>query len=104
MTEPDHESRRSDRGSAMIAGAIVLSALILNFGFSSATPRYQLVASSGSVVRMDNDSGEMLACNLQGCRQVQPPDRARTLRSVTNLIGAAEPDDQPKQLPAPAPQ
>jgi hypothetical protein len=104
LTEPDDEPRRSDRGSAMIAGAIVLGALIVNFGLSSATPRYQLAGSGGSVVRMDNDSGEMIACNLEGCRQVQPPDRARTLRPVTNLIGGAEPADQPKQLPAPTPQ
>ena len=100
MNEPERQPR-SDRGNAMIAAAIVAGALILSFGLSSATPRYQLVASSGAVVRMDNDSGAMIACDLQQCRPVQPPDRAATLRPVRRLIGSPEAD--PKQLPAPAP-
>ena len=102
MPDPEQESRTS-RGSALIAAALVASALIVSFGMSSAAPRYQLVASGGGVVRMDNDSGEMIACNLRGCARVQPPDRARTLRSIRSLVGGSSPPADRKQLPAPRP-
>ena len=98
MAEAPQEPR-GDRGSAIIAAALVASALIVSYGMSSAVPRYQLVASGAAVVRMDNDSGEIIACDLRRCAQVQPPDRARTLRPLTNLVGGG--DDNPKQLPPP---
>ena len=101
MDDANEAPRRSDRGSAMIAAALVLSALILNFGLSSATPRYQLVASGGAVVQMDNDSGAMIACDLRQCRQVRQPDRARTLRPLRDLIGGSGGETGQKQIAPP---
>jgi hypothetical protein len=49
-------------------------------------------------VRMDTDSGEMIACNAQRCSRVQPPARSRSFGPVTFEIG----DDAEKKAP-PAP-
>ena len=89
---------RPDRGSAIIAAAIVGAAFILSWGMSSTEPRYQLDSSGDSVVRMDTDSGELIACNTQGCRSVRPPARSATLGPLTVEIG----DDAEKKAP-PAP-
>jgi hypothetical protein len=99
MSTPSEERR--DRGSGIIAAAIVGAALILSWGMSGSEPRYQLAASGDAVVRMDTDSGEMIACTAQRCSRVQPPDRARTLGPLTVEIGDS---DEPKALPAPANQ
>lgn len=87
------------RGSAIIAAAIVGAALILSWGMSSNEPRYQLASSGETVVRMDTDSGEMIACNAQRCSSVQPPDRAKTFGPLTVEIGGSEEQAKP---PAPA--
>jgi hypothetical protein len=50
---------------------------------SSSEPRYQLAAAGDTIVRMDNDSGEVIACNRQGCARVEPPDRAKTFGPLT---------------------
>jgi hypothetical protein len=73
----------SDRGSVLIAAAIVGAALVVSWGMSSSQPRYQLAASGDTVVRMDTDSGEMVACNQQRCARVEPPDRAKTFGPLT---------------------
>jgi hypothetical protein len=73
----------SDRGSMLIAAAIVGAALVVSWGMSSSQPRYQLAASGDTVVRMDTDSGEMVACNQQRCARVEPPDRAKTFGPLT---------------------
>jgi hypothetical protein len=49
---------------------------------SNSAPRYQLAGSGGSVVRMDTDSGELIACDKQGCVEVQEPDRAKTFEAL----------------------
>jgi len=65
------------RGSALIAAAIFASALVLSWGISEGEPRYQLATSGAAVVRMDTDSGELLACDTrQHCVQIQTPARA----------------------------
>ena len=70
-------------GNAVLALAIVVAAAILSFNRSDdEEPRYQLVASGDSVVRMDTDSGAMIACNRAGCTEVQPPARAVTAKSI----------------------
>jgi hypothetical protein len=97
MATPNEERR--DRGPGIIAAAIVGAALILSWGLSSAEPRYQLASSGDGVVRMDTDSGELIACNAQRCTRVQPPARARTFGPLTVEIGD---DDEQKALPAPA--
>ena len=59
MSTPDHD-RTDHRGSAFIAAAILGAAMILSWGGSD-EPRYQLASSGDGVVRMDTDSGEMIA-------------------------------------------
>ncbi len=90
---------RRDRGSAFIAAAILGAALILSWGKSNSEPRYQLASSGDAVVRMDTDSGELIACTAQRCSRVQPPDRARTFGPLTVEIGG---DAEKKALPPPA--
>lgn len=89
----------ADRGSALIAAAIFGGALVLSWSMSSDAPRYQLAASGEVVVRMDSDSGEMIACRQQQrCVRIQQPDRARTFGPLTVEI------DDTKDAPAlPAP-
>jgi hypothetical protein len=86
---------RPDRSNAIIAAAIVGAAFILSWGMSSSEPRYQLASSGDAVVRMDTDSGELIACTAQGCKSVQPPARARTFGPLTVEIG----DDAEKKAP-----
>jgi hypothetical protein len=86
---------RSDRGPGIIAAAIVAAALILSWGRSNNEPRYQLASSGDSVVRMDRDSGELIACNVKGCNRIEAPDRAKTFGPVTFEIG----DDAEKKAP-----
>ena len=80
----------TDRGSTIIAVAIVLGALVLGWSLKDDGPRYQLAGSGSSVVRMDSDSGEMIACDKAGCNRVQPPDRAKILGPLTVQIGDNE--------------
>jgi len=89
---------RRDRGSSIIAAAILGAALILTWGMSKSEPRYQLASSGEAVVRMDTDSGELIACNAQRCSRVQPPDRAKTFGPLTVEIGDS---DEQEKLPAP---
>ena len=91
------DDRRDHRGSAFIAAAILGAAMILSWGGPD-EPRYQLASSGDGVVRMDTDSGEMIACNAQRCSRVQPPARARSFGPVRFEIG----DDAEKKAP-PAP-
>src|SRR5215217_4623495 len=91
------------RGNGLIAAAIVVAALILNWGFSSAQPRFQLAASGNAVVRMDTDSGALLACDLQQCRQVEAPLRAKTLGPLSVVFGKVQKNvegEQQRQIPA----
>ena len=46
-------------------------------------PRYQIAGAGDTVVRMDTDSGELIACNQQRCARVEPPDRAKTFGPLT---------------------
>jgi hypothetical protein len=92
------EEDRRARGPAIIAAAIVGAALILSWGNSRGEPRYQIASTGDSVVRMDTDSGEMIACSVQRCSRVQPPDRAKTFGPLTIEVG----DDAEKKAP-PAP-
>src|SRR5215204_2249415 len=92
---------RRDRGSSIVAASILGAALILSWGMSKSEPRYQLAGSDGAVIRMDTDSGEMIACNAERCSRVQPPDRAKTFGPLAVQIEGA---DEQKALPAPANQ
>ena len=81
--DQDRQPHRSDRATNILAGAIIGAALIISWGMSSSEPRYQLAGSGDSVVRMDTDSGALIACNTSGCTEVQAPDRAKTLGFLT---------------------
>lgn len=93
MATPEED--RKARGPAIIAAAIVGAALILSWGISKDEPRYQITSSGDGVVRMDSDSGEMIACNAQACRRIEAPDRAKTFGPLTVEIG----DDAEKKAP-----
>lgn len=98
MDGPRSSPPSADRGSVLIAASVIGAALILSWGMSSSEPRYQLAASGDTVVRMDNDSGELLACNRQRCARVEPPARAKTFGPLTFEIGDSE---KTPALPAP---
>ena len=85
------------REGALIATSIVAAAVIVSWGMSNATPRYELAGAGNSVVRMNNDSGELIACTDRGCRRIEPPDRAKTFGPIGIQIGK---EDEPPQLPA----
>jgi len=73
-------------GAGLIGGAIVVSALIVSWGLPD-PPRYQIAGSGNAVIRLDTDSGEMIACNLQACRQIERPDRAKTFGPLSIQFG-----------------
>jgi hypothetical protein len=93
------EDDRRARGPAIIAAAIVGAAFILSWGMSGSEPRYQLASSGDGVVRMDSDSGEMIACNAQRCSRIEPPSRAKTFGPLTIEVGE---DAESKTPPASA--
>ena len=97
MTDNDTRPVRPVQGSGAIALAIVAAAFILAWASPNPVPRYQLAAGDGVVMRLDTDSGSVLACGTNGCRQVLAPDRAKTLGPIGIQIGN---DDPPPQLPA----
>jgi hypothetical protein len=80
MDEPNQPPSRSDRGSALIAAAIVVASLILYWGMPGPAPRYQIAASGAAVMRLDTDSGEIIACDARQCTRITEPDRAKTLK------------------------
>lgn len=83
MEQDDNQGGRTERGPTIIAVAIVLGSLVLGWSLRDDGPRYQLAGSGTSVVRMDSDSGEMIACDKAGCNRIQLPDRARTFGPLT---------------------
>ena len=90
MESQDAPKVRSAPGFGLLALAIVVGASIISFGPSDGTPRYQLAAGNGVIVRMNNDSGEVVACDLRHCVTVQPPDRAKTLAPLNGALGRIE--------------
>lgn len=84
-----------DRGKALIAAAILGGALVLSWGMSGNGYRYQIAASGDTVVRLDTDSGEMIACNRQRCTRVEPPDRAKTFGPLTVEFGSEKSEALP---------
>jgi hypothetical protein len=89
-----------DRGSALIAAALVGAALIVSWGVSGSEQRYQIAGSGDAIVRLDTDSGEMLACNRQTCVKLEAATREKRFGPVGVVI-----NDTPSKsaLPAPAP-
>ena len=83
MDDRKLSEQAANRANLLTPAAIVAAALIVSWGMSSNQPRYQLAASGDTVVRMDTDSGELIACNQQRCARVEPPDRAKILGPLT---------------------
>ena len=97
MAQPEQRRDDPNRGSAMIAAAIVAAALIVSWGMSGSEPRYQIAGGGDSVVRLDTDSGELLACNQQRCVRVEAPDRAKVLGPLKVTINKTSTENK---LPA----
>ena len=87
MEPPQKTPKPLLREGALIAGAIVAASLILSWGMSGSQPHYQLAASGNAIVRMNTDSGEIIACTTGGCSRVEAPDRAKTLGAVGIKMG-----------------
>lgn len=100
MSAEDPRPRPPAREGGLIAAAIVAAALIISWGISGSEPRYQLASSGSGVVRMDMDSGEMIACEAQRCARIAAPDRARSF-GIGVQIGDSE-KDRANALPPPA--
>ena len=90
MDGPNPGPVRSDRGSALIAAAIVAGALIMSWGISGSAPRYELAGAGATIVRMNTDSGELIACDMQRCARIQPPDRAKTIGALELQMGGKD--------------
>ena len=97
MDAPQRPGPSVERGRALIAAAIVAASLVLYWGMPGDGPRYQIAATSSAVVRLDTDSGEMIACGAQGCGLIQEPERAKTAK----LLGLGGWNAQ-QALPPPA--
>jgi hypothetical protein len=94
---------RSFQGPGIVAAAIVAAALIVSWALPDG-PRYQLAGSGSAVFRMDTDSGEVIGCDMQQCRRVQAPDRAKTLGAISLQLGGSKdkPAIPPPALPKPS--
>ena len=86
----------AERGRTLIAAAIVAASLIVYWGMPEA-PRYQIAASGTAVIRLDNDSGEMIACDVQRCTRIMAPDRAKTIKLFEGGAGKSPPALPPPQ-------
>lgn len=73
----------ANRHSVLIAGSIVAAALILSWGMPRSTPKYQLAASGGMIVRLNTESGILMVCNQQRCTRVEPTRRSKSFGPLT---------------------
>jgi len=90
----------ANRHSVLIAGSILGAALILSWGMPRSTPKYQLAASGDTIVRMNTESGTMIACTPQRCARVELPSHSEKFGPVTIEHGSTA----APALPKPAPQ
>lgn len=101
MAEFDSQGEAMRRAGAMIAAAIVAGSLVLSWGMSREEQRYQAAAVGDSLVRLDTQSGEMLACNQQGCVRVEAAVREQRIGPIGVVVDRTE---SKSGLPAPKPQ
>ena len=83
MTNHISPDQAANRHSFLIAGSILGAALILSWGMPRSTPKYQLAASGDMIVRMNTESGAMIACNPQRCARVEPPRHSEHFGPMT---------------------
>jgi len=85
-------------GNALLAAAIICGALILSWGSPSSVPHYQLAASGNAIVRLDTDSGALIACDLQACHQIQAAAPKQTLNPITNVFNNVRSKVEQRQI------
>ena len=69
MDHPEHDQRQIDL--APLAVSIFAAAIIVSLGqWGVGSPRYQITATQGGVVRVDTINGSLLACDLNRCKQI----------------------------------
>jgi hypothetical protein len=99
----ERDDRGITSGNGLLAAAIVAAALIISWSSGGSEPRYQLAATDNGVVRMDTDSGALIACDLQRCRPIESPARAKTFGPLRVVVDSDEPKSAAEQkAPAPA--
>jgi hypothetical protein len=103
MADPNHG--RVPQSGGLIAAAMIVAAMILSWGSSNSEPRYQLAGSGDGVVRLDTDSGALLACDLRQCRQIEQPLRSKSWGPLSVVIGNVRDDvERREQLQKPPQQ
>jgi hypothetical protein len=83
MSNQISSDQAANRHSVLIAGAIVGAALILSWGMPRSTPKYQLAASGDLIVRLNTESGVMIACTPQRCARVATPRHGESFGPLT---------------------
>jgi cytochrome c2 len=90
---------RDNVGSnVLVAAAIVCGALILSWRSPTSEPRYQLAASGSTIVRLDTESGALIACDQQICHQIQAPAPAQTGNPITNVFNNVRSKVEQKEI------
>lgn len=90
---------RDNVGSnALLAAAIICGALILTWNSSSSVPRYQLATSGNAIVRLDTDSGALIACDLQACHQIEAAAPGQSLNPLANVFNNVRSKVEQRQI------
>ena len=84
-------------GNVLVAAAIVCGALILSWRSPTSEPRYQLAASGSAIVRLDTESGALIACDLQTCHQIQAAS-VQTGNPITNVFNNVRSEVAQKEI------
>lgn len=84
--------------NVLVAAAIVCGALILSWRSPTSEPRYQLAASGNAIVRLDTESGALIACDLQTCHQIRAPAPAQTGNPITNVLNNVRSKVEQKEI------
>lgn len=80
--DSNHRSSGVSKDAGLIALAIVVGAATVAYGLPDG-PRYQVAAGgAGEVVRLDQRTGEVIACGGGRCRQVVTPARAAQIGPI----------------------
>ena len=69
MDDPEHD--RQQINLVPLAVSIFAAAIIVSLGqWGVGSPRYQITATQGGLVRVDMINGSLLACDLNRCKQI----------------------------------
>jgi len=83
MTNQISPDQAANRHSVLIAGSIVVAALVLSWGMPRSTPKYQIAASGDMIVRLNTESGILIVCNQQRCTRVEPTRQSKSFGPLT---------------------